>query len=468
MKRLKNYIAGEFIDPVDGKYLSHTHPTSEQVDLEFADSSLLDVVRAIQSANKILPTWLKSASEARSEALMKISEAIELRSNEIAQAVADDQGTPIQASLKISIPSAIASFRYFARVLLEEKNQPGRLPLGLVAMISSWSDPFGTIAPRLAAAIAGGNAIILKPSEHAPRSAQLLAEVVAGAGLPAGVFSLVQGRGDVVGASLVQHPGIGTLSFVGRGETGRGILRDSAEFMKRTQFSLSARNSVLVFAGMDLAQTAKEVAEICASAHPAICMRGSRLFVQESCYKEFIELLKAELESLKIGDPLNPETQVGPLPNKNLFAEFKKAIDLAISEKGKLLTGGTERPEIQSTNGYFVRPTAIYDFTLCSTLQQEEIVGPLMTVASFKYQHDAIKQANNNPFGRAAYVFHPDYEKALKIAAQIEASDVRIGFANGSPAPEISFGNIKNSGLGREGGLEFLNFFSKQTVITRA
>jgi 5-carboxymethyl-2-hydroxymuconic-semialdehyde dehydrogenase len=362
----------------------------------------------------------------------------------------------------MSVPSAVASFRYFAQALHEEKTN--RLPLGLVAMICSWSDPFGMIAPRLAAAIAGGNAVILKPSRHAPQSAQLWVEILAESGLPAGVFSLVQGRGDSVGATLVQHPGIGTLSFVGRGETARGILRESAEFMKRTQFSLSARNSVLVFSGVDLSRTAKQVAEICVSHHPAVCMRGSRVFIQESCYKEFIELLKVELEALKIGNPLDSTTQVGPLPTAHLQTAYKNAITLAISEKGKLLTGGADQAQAR---GYFVRPTAIYDFTLCSTLQQEEIIGPLLTVASFKYQHDAIKQANNNPFGRAAYLFHPDPEKAMRIAAQIEASEVKVGFPNDAHSPQMSYGNIKASGLGREGGLEFLNFFSKQTVITR-
>lgn len=474
--RLSNWIAGEPMAPVDGAWFPHVDPTTGKIDCEVPDSGQLDVVFALQAANKALPIWQRNDARARAAWLEKAASAIEAAGPDLAHAQALDVGTPVSVGAAHSVGAAAAAFRAMAREITESRapsvvtdgsiSLSHRLPIGVVALLTTWSDSLAALAPRVAAALACGNAVILKPSELAPRTADRFVRALVEAGLPAGIVGLVQGRGESVGAALVAHPAISTLSFVGKNETAKSLLRESAEFLKRTHLSLGARNPVLVFNEVDVEKSAASVAAICSGTHPSACLRGSRLFIQEGIYDKFLEAFKVQLEKLVIGDPLRAETQLGPLPTDKLVSRFHEAAALAQRERGKVLTGGggaEDRTSLPS-EGHFVRPTAVYDFTLCSTLQQEEVMGPLITIASFKYLHDGVKQANNSLMPRAAYVFHPQADKLQKIATKIEASRIFLNAAPGVLDLAPPDDGIKGSGLSRGSSSDLVEFFSRRTT----
>lgn len=480
MKRLMNYVGGTFVEPAAQKWFSHLSPSTGDRNCEVPDSEFLDVVRAIQAAHKASAGWAQLSPQERAESLNRLADRFESASEELALIQSTDQGMPVQSSKKESLPKVVETFRSYARLILNETSPSAvsaksvfygnRMPIGVVGILTPWSDPLVSLALRVAPALAAGNSVVCKPSEHAPESAQAFAEVVDQAGLPSGVFNLVQGRGESAGRALVQHPGLSTLSFTGQTENGREILRESAEFLKKTQLFLGARNPVLVFGDIDLEKAMPQIVKNCFSFHGQTCQRGSRLFVQENVYKRFLELFEAEAGKMKIGDPASETTQMGPLVSDAHAKKFQSNVSQALAEKGKLLFGGEGAPsglDPKLQSGFYVRPTAVYDLTLCSTLQQEEVIGPLVTIASFKYQHEAIKQANNSPFGQVAYLYMTDVSKAARVALKLEAGRVFVNAKSPLDDSRLSFGGIKNSGLGRDGAMESIRFFSRETVIAQ-
>ncbi|MEK7358007.1 MAG: aldehyde dehydrogenase family protein, partial [Bdellovibrionota bacterium] len=404
-----NFIAGEFVSAREGGSFAHVDPSTGEEDLRIADSGLLDVVAAVQAANKAAPNWTTSTIEERVKILKSAAQLIEERATSLAEAQSRDQGTLLAKSRDWSVPRARESFLHHATVIEAgiERNettsvlesglrfQSNRLPIGVVGIITPWVDPLAIMSSRVSAALAAGNAVILKASEFAPRTAGAFAEILRDAGLPSGVFALLQGRGDQVGTSLVEHPGVSTIAFVGSTETGRTVAKIASEPLKKLHLSLGSRNPVLVFASCDLDRVVPKVANVTLGTHPRQCWRGSRLFVQESIYKDFLARFKDHVEKVRLGPALDPSSALGPLAHAGLARHFESVAAQATSERGKWLFGGTS----SERGGAFVTPSATYDFTLCSTLQQDEILGPMMTIASFKYQHDAVKQANNSQLG---------------------------------------------------------------------
>lgn len=480
MKKLGNFIGGGFAAPTTGAWFSHFNPSTGQAEVEVPDSGVLDVVHALQAANKAFVDWQKVDAAARGRLLWAIAERFEKDAEELARVQSRDQGTPLVFARTESLPRVIEIFRHQARLLGTVSDSSTttaqavflahRLPIGVVGVITTWSDPFVSLAARVAPALAAGNVVIAKPSELAPESAEAFAATLAQAGLPPGVFNLVQGRGAEVGAAVVAHPGISTLAFTGRTETGRSVWRDSAEFLKRVQLSLGARNPVLIFADGGWEKAVPSIVSVCVSFPGAVCLRGSRLFVQESIYEKFLELFRVQIERVTVGDPLGEETRLGPLVSAGERDRFIEAVRQAIGEKGKLLVGGDDPVEgldDRLSRGFFVRPTVIHDLTLCSTLQQQEVIGPFVTVSPFKYQHEAIKQANNSPFGQAAYLFQNDAGKAMRVAQKLEAGRVFINAGRALCDERMGFGGLKTSGLGREGGDASLEFFSHRTLIAQ-
>lgn len=476
MIEARNFIGGEFVDAVEGAWLERRNPATGELESKCALSGHLDVVRAIQAANKALQSWAKLEPAARVEHVSAFARTIEARLEEIAQIQSRETGVPILAS-RASVQRGIEALRASAHLILA-RSEPSaltsklqaaghRLPIGIVGIISSWSETAFYLLSRIGAALLSGNCVILKPSSLAPATAHLIAEAAKESSLPSGVLNLVQGRGEEVGRLLIEHPAISTIAFSGKTETGRDIQQRSSENLKRTQLSLSACNSVLVFADTDLEKTAAKVARLALSQLFPLSLKGTRIFVQETVYKRFLEIFEAEAKKLVIGDPLSESTQLGPLVNADDVRKHGSAIDLALSEKGKLLVGGKDRPEIASglSAENFVLPTVIYDLTLCSILQQQEAPGPFALVASFKYQHDAIKHANTSPFGQVTHVFHSNASKVQKIAQKIEAGRIFVNPSSVLWDSRLNYGGLKSSGLGREGVEATLDFFSRQTTI---
>ena len=445
---------------------------------EFSKTSgLLDLVRAVQAANKALAAWQRLEIESRAQSVQSLASETLARLDDLARIESMETGVPLKATRAgvLRAVNAIEATAHAARdpsapthVSAQARFQHHRLPIGVVGIVSSWSDSPFQILSRVAPALAMGNAVIVKPSSRAQRTSKAIAEIVHSAGLVSGVFNLVQGRGDEIGSALVEHPGISTIAFSGRTETGREIQRLGAEFLKRLQMSLSGCNSAMVFAENDLEKTAAKVARICFSHQVPMALKATRLFVQETVYQRFLELLKSEAAKLKIGDPLDEATDLGPMIDEAALRNHEAAIAQALKENGKLLFGGPGSPpdlDLKDQAGRFARPTAIFDLTQCSTLQQEESAGPLLLISSFKYQHDALKHTASSPFGLAAYVFHANAENAQRIANKIDAGRIFINAGELLWDPKADFGGLKNSGLGREGTLEFLRFFSRETMI---
>lgn len=467
-----NYIAGEFAPAREGGTFAHHDPSTGIEDLRVADSGLLDVVFAVQAANKALKDWSTTSAQERVKFLENAAALVRERSEALAEAQSRDQGTLLSRAKSWSVPKAIEAFSHHANCIVESRAGHSRigetnyghneLPIGLVGIITPWVDALAIMSSRVSAALAAGNVVILKPSEHAPRTAHAFAEIMRDSGLPSGVFNLVQGRGDQAGAALVEHPGVSTLAFVGSTETGRAISRVAAENLKQLHLSLGARNPVLVLASCDLDSVVADVARVSLGSHPRQCWRGSRLFVQDPIYKDFLARFKEHVSKLKTGSALEESTDLGPLAHRELTRRFETVASQATAEKGKWLFGG---PSAEKSGGFYVEPSATFDFTLCSTLQQDEIIGPMMTIASFKYQHDAVKQANNSPLGQAAYVFESDQEKALKIASKIEAGRVFVNLSEPEIDLRVSAGGVKLSGSSRENSDELIKFFSRRSTI---
>lgn len=467
--RLQNLVNNEFVDPQGQKWFPHRSPITGEVVSEVPDSDVMDLVRTLPAANKAWTTWQKSEPEVRARLLSAIASGLRNRSEELAQIQADDEGTPKAFGQTRSVPEAAAIFDHYANLLASDKQNEfagslahqafwsqSRASYGVVTIITPSCDPYVSFASRVAPALAAGNVVILKPSEHAPLCAQKFAEVILQAKPPAGVFNLIQGRGGEIGSALLNHPGLSILSFTGSTETGRIVRQTTSESLKRTHLALGARNPVLVFDGVDLKKAAAAVANVTLQFHGPTCLRGSRLFVQESIYKEFLEHYKVESE--KFG------SQLGPLNREADLERFNQAVAQAVNEKGKVLFGGMSLP---NTKGFFVQPTAIFDLTNCSTLQQEEIVGPFVTIASFKYQHDAIKQANTSPFAQAAYIFEPQGAKALRIARKLESARIFINTARPLTNESLNVAGQKDSGIGQIGSSAWLEFFSRTSLIAQ-
>jgi len=476
MIEARNFIGGEFVDAVEGAWLERRNPATGELESKCALSGHLDVVRSIQAANKALQSWTKLDPAARAERVHAFTRAIETRLEEIAKTQCRETGVPIlasRASVRRGIEALHASVQVFLSrsepsVLTSKVQAAGhRLPIGIVGIISSWSDAAFFLLSRIGAALLNGNCVIAKPSSLAPGTAQLIAQAAMDSGLPSGVLNLVQGRGEEIGRLIVEHPSVSTIAFSGQSETGRDLQQRSAENLKRTQLALSSCNSVLVFADTDLEKTAAKVARLSLSQLFPLPLKGTRIFVQESVFKRFLEIFEAEVKKITIGDPLSESTQLGPLVGTDEVQKHEAAIDLALSENGKLLIGGKGRPEVSSglSAENFVFPTVIYNLTLCSVLQQQEAPGPFALVASFKYQHEAIKHANTSPFGQVAHVFHSNASKVHKIAQKLEAGRIFLNPSDVLWDPRVNYGGLKASGLGQDGVEATLDFFSRPTTI---
>jgi aminomuconate-semialdehyde/2-hydroxymuconate-6-semialdehyde dehydrogenase len=465
MKTLLNLISDQPTPAHSGKVLVLSNPSTGEPQSEIPDSDLMDVVRALKAAHQAAGEWAKTPLEKRIDILLKAADLIENNALILAQADSSDQGLPIHWALQYSIPRSAKVIRDFVKLMhqLQEENQASEnmcrhFPIGVVALITPWSDPLLTLTRKLIPILLQGNVVIAKPSRWTPTSALLLGKILLQAGLPPGVFNVLLGRGETVGEALVSHPGIPVISFTGKTENGIQVLSTSAEYLKKVQLSLGARNASLIFADIDLERDLPAIVQSSFHFQADTSARASRLFVQESIYKDFLQAFKKHTESLIVGHPSEPSTFLGPLVSLKERQLLESAFQQAKTENGKLLMG-----EIDA-NSLFVKPIAFYDLTGCSTLQQDDIAGPMVTISSFKYQHEAAKNANNSPLGQVAYVWTSDASRGLKVASEIQAGRVFINNWNSSCA-DLSYSGLKHSGYGQENGRDALAFFARRTII---
>ena len=476
MIQIANYINGEFQAAHKGTYLDNYDPSTGQVYSQIPDSDEIDMVKAIQAANKAFPTWSKKKIQERVDYLYKMAEAIEGRAEELAEQESRDVGKPLWLARDVDIPRAIHNFKFFAGGILhhEEKstdmdgralNYTLRQPLGVAGLISPWNLPLYLLTWKIAPAIVCGNTVVCKPSELTPMTAYSFSQILDEVGLPPGVVNIVHGLGDPVGSTLVSHPGVPLISFTGGTETGRKVQELAAPQYKKLSLELGGKNASLVFKDADFNRVIPGSVRSSFLNQGEICFCSERIYVQEDIYEEFVTEFKKQTEEVTVGDPKDPNTFMGPLISKEHLGKVQSCVEQAEKDGGKVITGHKAIPLNEANRGgYFMRPTIITDLTDCSDVQYNEIFGPVVTIRSFKYAHEAVKWANTGQYGLSSSIWTRDLSRAHKTAAQIQVGTVWINNWLKRDL-RVPLGGMKASGLGREGGEHSIDFYTEQKNI---
>lgn len=476
MTRLLNFIDGQHKEPLSGQFIPNFDPSTGEVYSELADSNELDVIHAIQAAQKAFEKWKNTKAEERARYLNKIADLIDQNLEKLAAAESKDQGKPVALARKMDIPRVAWNFRYFASLILQKHematdmdgeaiNYVLRQPMGVAGLISPWNLPLYLLSWKIAPAIAAGNTVVCKPSELTPMTASMLGDILNEADLPPGVVNIVLGRGEPAGSTLCSHPGVPLISFTGGTATGEKIIQSTASNFKKLSLELGGKNANIILKDADLKKAVATTIRSSFLNQGEICLCGSKILVQQEIHEEFLHEFVKQTEALKIGDPSQEDTFMGPLVSKGHLDKVTSSIALARKEKGQILSGG-EAPELEApfNKGYFLKPTIINELTHCSEIHQTEIFGPVVTVNPFKYAHEAVKWANTSPYGLSASLWTKDVSKAHKLAAQLDVGTVWVNTWMKRDL-RVPFGGVKASGLGREGGDHSLDFFTETKTV---
>lgn len=472
MQKIKNYINGELIEPHNGQFLDNIEPATGKSYSLIPDSDATDLKLAVASAQKAQNAWANTSAEKRATILTRLADLIDTHADQLAQAESIDNGKPITLAKNVDIYRAAANIRFFAHAITQFANESHAMentainytlrdPVGLVGCISPWNLPLYLFTWKIAPALAVGNVVIAKPSEVTPMTSYLFSKLCIEAGLPAGVLNVIHGTGPKIGAALVKDKDIKAISFTGGTTTGAHIAQVAAPMFKKLSLELGGKNPTVVFADCDFEKTIKEVVRSTFANQGQICLCGSRIYVQRSIYKRFKQAFITRVSQISIGDPLHEETEHGALVSKQHMQKVLSYIELAQQEGGTILTGGQQVTiEGRCEDGYFVQPTVIEGLDNNCRTNQEEIFGPVCTIMPFDTDEQAIALANGTPYGLAASVWTENLSRAHKMSKHIDAGIVWINcwLLRDLRTP---FGGVKNSGVGREGGLEALRFFTE-------
>ena len=454
----KFYINGEWVTPLSTQTMPVMNPATEAIIGTVALGNAADVDRAVAAASAAFDSYSQTSKDERLALLKKVKTITEARFEDLAQAMRMEMGAPITMSRNAQADAAVGHLQGFIDALqsLEERTTLTngdvlvREPIGVCGLITPWNWPMNQIALKVLPALATGCTCILKPSEHTPISAMIYAEILHEAGYPAGVFNLVHGEGPVVGSAMSAHPDIQMMSFTGSTRAGTAVTRDAAATVKRVTLELGGKSPNLVFADCDLETRVSASVDECMFNTGQSCDAPTRLLVERSCYEDAVRIAKQAAENTVVGNPEDEGDHIGPLFDKIQFDRVQAMIKIGIEEGATLLAGGPGKPEGYDT-GWFVKPTIFSDVTNDMRIAREEIFGPVLVIIPFDDEAEAIKIANDTPYGLAAYLQTGNPERAARVAARLRAGAVHIngaGIEYGSP-----FGGYKQSGNGREGGM---------------
>lgn len=472
MQTLKNLLANELVPPHSGEYLDNIDPSTGQVYSKIPRSTAADLEVAVHNAKAAFKQWSETSLDHRSEIMLRIAQGIEDRMDEFVAAESQDNGKPISLARAVDIPRAVSNFRFFAKAITqfssESHHMPGlainytlRKPIGVVGCISPWNLPLYLFTWKIAPALATGNCVIAKPSEVTPYTAYLLSEVCIAAGLPSGVLSILHGLGGEIGAEMVSHPEVKAISFTGGTATGKTIARVAAPMFKKLSLELGGKNPNIIFADCDYEKMLSTTVRSSFANQGQICLCGSRILVESSIYERFKKDFVAKVQAMEVGDPKDPKTKTGAVVSKPHMDKVLSYIALAKEEGGKVLAGGHQvKPEGRCAEGYFIAPTVIEGLNQQCRTNQEEIFGPVVTIEPFDTEADALAKANGVEYGLACTIWTNDLTRAHRMAEAVEAGIVWINcwLLRDLRTP---FGGMKSSGVGREGGLEALRFFTE-------
>ena len=450
------YIDGKWVSPNQGRDWEAINPATEEAIATISLGSAVDVSKAVSAAKKAFESYSESSVEERKALLGRIIEVYKSRSEEIAEAISQEMGAPISLSRAAQAPAGLGHLMEIVSVLgkfkfeeLKGTTLMRKEAIGVCGLITPWNWPLNQITAKVAPALAAGCAVVLKPSEMAPISAYLFAQVLDQAGVPAGVFNLVNGDGPTVGAAIAGHPDVDMVSFTGSTRAGITVALAAAPTVKRVTQELGGKAAWIVLDDADLDTAVKQCVQACFRNTGQSCNAPTRLLVPRSKMEQAIAAAKKTAEKTRVGDPFAEETHMGPLSSKAQFEKVQRLIETGIAEGAELVAGGPGRPE-GKTKGYFVKPTIFANVKNEMTIAREEIFGPVLSMIPYEKEEDAIRIANDSPYGLAGFVSSSNLDRARRVANRIRAGNVHINNARVDFGG--CFGGYKQSGNGREWG----------------
>ena len=452
--RLKLYVDGEWIDPVHPQRIDVIDPATEQPCAQIALGASADIDRGVAAAKAAFESFSRTSVADRVELLEAIGAAYDKRHEDFAQAVSHEMGAPLSFARAAQVWIGRAHFTEMLEVLktyrfdrMRGSTRIVKEAVGVVGMITPWNWPLNQIACKVVPALAAGCTMVLKPSEISPLSAVIFAEVMHAAGVPKGVFNLVQGTGAEAGARLAAHPDVDMISFTGSTRAGVLIAKSAAESVKRVHQELGGKSANILLPDADLSTAVPAGLGTLFSNSGQTCSAPSRMFVQRARQAEAVAIARDAARTYVVGDPQNDTTNLGPISNKVQYAKIQDLIGAGIAEGATLVAGGLGRPDGLS-HGYYARPTVFADVTPEMRISREEIFGPVLSILPYDTEEDAIRMANDTVYGLAAYVSSADVERARRVGSRMRAGTVYLNnaaFDIGAP-----FGGYKQSGNGRE------------------
>ena len=465
-----NRIGGVDCPASDGATFANHSPVDESLICQVARGTVADIDAAAAAAKAAFPAWRDMEAAARKKILHKIADGIVARAEEIALAECWDTGQALRFMSKAALRGA-ENFRFFADKALSARdgqhlpsptlmNITTRVPIGPVGVITPWNTPFMLSTWKIAPALAAGCTVVHKPAEFSPVTARILLEIAEEAGLPPGVWNLVNGLGEEAGRALTEHLDIKAIAFVGESKTGSMIMKQGADTLKRVHFELGGKNPVIVFDDADLDRALDAAIFMIYSLNGERCTSSSRLLVQSSIAEAFTAKLIERVNQIKVGHPLDPATEVGPLIHKVHFDKVCSYFDVARSEGAMIAAGGAALDQ----PGHYVRPTLFTGARADMRIAQEEIFGPVLTAIPFETEAEALEIANGVAYGLTAYVWTNDLTRALRVTHALEAGMIWVNSENVRHLP-TPFGGVKASGIGRDGGDWSFDFYMEQKHI---
>ena len=470
----KSYVNGEYVSNQDGATFDTRHPGTDQVICEVEIAGQHEVDNAVRAASDAFESWSETPAAERGAILRRAAGLLRERNQELAELETLDTGKPISETIAEDIITGAEVIEYFAGVAQSIHGQHVELspeafamvrrePIGVCAGIGAWNYPIQIAMWKSGPALACGNTMVFKPAEQTPLTALKLAEIYSEAGLPPGVFNVVEGARET-GAALVGHPDVAKITLTGSVETGKVVMAAAARDVKKVTLELGGKSPIIIFddADMENAVNAALVANFYSSGQ--VCSNGTRVFVQDALYGEFVDRLEERTRAIRVGDPFDPATQIGPLVSREHYNKVCGYMERAKKSDARHVCGGDVITDGELAGGLYVTPAIFSDCTYEMEFVAEEVFGPLMSVLPFKTEEEALQRANATRFGLAGAVFTKDFSRAHRVANKIQAGIVWINDYNITP-PEVPFGGYKQSGLGRENGLQAIEHYTQVKTV---